>query len=146
MSGPASVESYMSGLGASPRRLAEKAHAAFVAEGCSAYVKTIYIGYDFDGEMVAAMYAHAKSLEIALALDEDHEDDILVDASHLTWRTLPVAAVISTVAAVPKRLTPLIHEACERVRSGSHTVLRDNEFFIKSRRERDSRPQSGTSP
>lgn len=139
VTGRPSVDSYMAGLGASSRRLAQKAHEAFMAEGCSAYVKTIYIGYDFDGEMVAAMYAHAKSLEIALALDEDHDDDILIDASHLTWRTLPVAAEISSVSKVPKRLAPLIHEACERVRSGKHNVLRENDHFIKARRERDER-------
>ena len=133
----ASVETFMAGLASPARKLAEKAHAAFLAEGCSAYVKTIYIGYDFDGEMVAAMYPHAKSLEIALALDEQHDDETLVDAAHLTWRTLPVAAVISSMSMAAKQLTPLIHEACERVRSGKHDVHRDNDFFIKSRRERD---------
>lgn len=134
-----SVDSYMAGLSASSRRLAEKAHAAFMAEGCSAYVKTIYIGYDFDGEMVAAMYVHSKSLEVALALDEDHENDILVDASHLTWRTLPVAAVVTNTKEVSSKLRPLISEACKRVRSGEHAVNRDNDFFIEAHRLRQQR-------
>lgn len=112
--------------------------ALFDFEGCASYVKTIYVGYDIGGEMVAALYGHADHLELALALDEGHPADGLIDASHLTWRTLPVAAVVKSSADV-KRIRGLIEEACARVREGAHGVHRDNEFFIKSRRDRKGR-------
>jgi hypothetical protein len=101
-------------------------------------VKTIYIGYDIDGEMVAALYGHIDHVEVALALPEDAEGDLLIDAKHLTWRTLPVAAIVRNktdiVAFMQLALT-----AVEGVRTSSHTVNRDNEFFIKSRQERRDR-------
>ena len=60
------------------RALATSAHDIFVEYGCTSYVKTIYVGYDHDGEMVAALYGHSDHVEIALALPEDAEGDILV--------------------------------------------------------------------
>jgi hypothetical protein len=39
-------------------------------------------------------------------------------------------------AAEVKKMQPLIAEACARVHAGKHDVNRDNEFFMKSRRER----------
>jgi len=112
--------------------------AFFDSEGCASYVKTIYVGYDIGGEMVAALYGHADHVELALALAEDHPADGLIDASHLTWRTLPVAAIVKSSADV-RRIRGLIEEACARVREGAHGVNRDNEFFIKSRRDRKGR-------
>ena len=91
--------------------------------------------YDIDGEMVAALYGHADHVEVALALDEQHPSELLVDASHLTWRTLPVSAIVRTVKDL-KELSQLVDEACDRVRVGKHDVKRDNEYFMKSRRER----------
>jgi hypothetical protein len=99
------------------------------------YVKTIYIGYDIGGEMVAALYAHADHVEVALALPEDAEGELLVDASHLTWRTLPVAAILKSEADV-EQFSKLVSEAVERVADQTHDVKRDNDFFIRSRRER----------
>lgn len=70
----------------SPRR-------RYASLGCDSCVKTIDIGYDISGEMADELYAHAEYLEVALALQEYAEMSILVDASQLTWRTLPVAAI-----------------------------------------------------
>jgi hypothetical protein len=97
-------------------------------------VKTIYIGYDLDGVMVAALYPHTNRVETALALAEDHESSLLIDATHLTWKTLPVAAVVKTEEDLAEAQA-LVHEACERIRSGVHSVERPNDFFRKSRRE-----------
>lgn len=129
------VTEYLAGLNSKVRALAEKLDASFVAHGCSAYVKTIYIGYDIGGEMVAALYGHSDHVELALAIPEDTDHPLLVDATHLTWRTLPVAALIHNSIEV-KQATPLIELACNRVRAGGHDVHRDNDYFIKARRER----------
>lgn len=128
------AETYLSELGAT-RSLAALAHEVMVAEGCSSYVKTIYVGYDIDGEMVAALYGHADHIEVALALPEDADGHLLVDASHLTWRTLPVAALLRSDTDVDE-FRSLAAEACRRVREQAHTVHRDNEFFIAQRRRR----------
>lgn len=115
--------------------LATEAHEILAGLGCASYVKTIYIGYDFGGEMVAALYGHADHVEIALALPEDSEDPVLVDASHLTWRTLPVAAILRRKSDI-RAFRHLAELACERVKSSEHDVLRDNDFFMKAKRHR----------
>ncbi len=135
MSSHTEADAYLAELNGMVRPLAVAAHEAFVGQGCASYVKTIYIGYDIDGEMVAALYGHADHVEIALALPEDADDPLLVDASHLTWRTLPVAALIRTENDITA-LEGLVAYACDRVRTREHTVVRDNDFFIRSRRER----------
>jgi hypothetical protein len=117
------------------RQLAEAAHTILEGEGCTSYVKTIYVGYEIDGDMVAALYAHPNHLEIALALPEDEVGDSLVDASHLTWRTMPVAAIIRDEQDL-EEFGELVAKSAEGVRTHEHTVLRDNEYFMKSRRER----------
>jgi len=131
------VDGYLSALNPKIRKLTTAAHKVLMDLGCSSYVKTIYIGYNLDGEMVAALYAHADHLEVALALPEDAEGDVLIDASHLTWRTLPVAAIVRTHGEVSGGFSDLAAQACQRVSEGSHNVARDNEHFIRSRRERD---------
>ena len=115
--------------------LASDLHDVLLNLGCVSYVKTIYIGYDIAGEMVAALYGHSDYVEIALALPEDADGDLLIDASHLTWRTLPVAAIVRKTTDV-QPFKELASVAVERVRTASHTVNRDNDFFAKSRRER----------
>lgn len=114
------------------RSVASAAHARFVELGCSSYVKTIYIGYDIEGAMVGALYAHGDHVEVALALPEDAHGELLADASHLTWRTLPVAAVLRKKSDL-RAFASLALQACERIRSESHTVMRDNEYFISRR-------------
>ena len=98
----AEVDGYLAALNPKVRKLASASNQVLIGQGCAAYVKTIYIGYDIDGEMVAALYAHADHLEVALALPEDAEGDLIVDASHLTWRTLPVAATIRSLGVSPE--------------------------------------------
>lgn len=132
------AEQYLAECGAGVLPLASDAHAVLIAQGCASYVKTIYVGYDVNGEMAAALYAHNDHVEVALALPEDRKGDLLVDASHLTWRTLPVAAILRSSEDL-EQFTALVVEAVKRVREQSHDVNRDNEFFIKSRRERQGR-------
>ena len=105
------------------RPLASDLHDVLLNLGCVSYVKTIYIGYDIAGEMVAALYGHSDHVEIALALPEETDGDLLVDASHLTWRTLPVAAIVSSVAELPL-FTKLASDAVDRVRNASRPALR----------------------
>ena len=64
----------------------------------SLYVKTIYIGVELDGAMVAALYPLKDSLEVVLALDSSHENSKLKDATHLTWRTMPVLFKVEKVS------------------------------------------------
>ena len=129
------AQAYLNELNKKVRPLASGLHDVLIKLGCVSYVKTIYIGYDIAGEMVAALYGRSDHVEIALALPEDALDDLLIDASHLTWRTLPVAAVVRNTTDV-QPFTELASAAVERVRTATHTVNRDNDFFAKSRRER----------
>ena len=100
--------------------------------GCQSYFKTIYVGYQVGEEMVAALYPHTKSIEVAIALSEDSDSDLLDDASHLTWRTLPVALNLTNKAQV-EQARALFVEAVRRVVNGEHNVNRDNEYFAKKR-------------
>lgn len=132
------AENYLAEVSSEVRQVARGVHQVMVGLGCASYVKTIYIGYDLGGEMVAALYGHADHVEVALALAEDEEGSLLVDASHLTWRTLPVAAFLRSEDDI-EDFAPLAESACERVREHSHDVNRDNDFFVRSRAERRSR-------
>jgi hypothetical protein len=121
-------------LDSSLKPLGTKLHKRLLAEKCVPYVKTIYIGYYLDGVMVAALYPHSDRVELALALPEDHPSDLLIDATHLTWRTLAVAAVVKSQADATETME-LIDEACQRVKDGVHDVERPNDYFMKARRE-----------
>jgi len=85
--------------------------------GCDAYVKTIYIGFSIDGEMVAAAYPVGDTVEVALALPEDHPSELLKDATHLTWKTMPVLLALTTSDDL-SAAKPLCKEAHQRVVSG----------------------------
>lgn len=76
------------------KAVAEVIDDRFVALGCISYVKTIYVGYDLNGEMVAALYPHSDHIQIALAVEEDFEHPLLIDATHLRWRTVPRPLII----------------------------------------------------
>ena len=132
------AEAYLASLNKRIGGIATQAHQRLIDQGCTSYVKTIYIGYDFNGEMVAALYGHVDYVEVAMALPENFDSPILIDASHLTWRTLPVAAVLKGSGDL-KNFATLVLAACRGVLSGSHTVLRDNEFFVKTKREKNER-------
>ena len=131
------VDDYIRPLNDKARKLAGAAHEVLDNEGCASYVKTIYIGYEIDGQMVAALYAHTDHLEVALALPEDAEGASLIDATHLTWKTLPVAAVIRALDDLDE-FKVLASTAVARVRSQTHDVERDNDYFVKARRDRNA--------
>jgi hypothetical protein len=95
--------------------------------GCDSYVKTIYIGYQLNGEMVAAVYP-GKTTQVALALPEDFEGPDLIDATHLTWPTMPLAFLVTSDDHIP-RAVGLVEQALDRVRAGLHDVVRPPEFF-----------------
>jgi hypothetical protein len=128
------AEAYLADLRKS-RAIAVAAHEVFVELGCSSYVKTIYIGYDIGGEMAAALYGHADHVEVALAVPDDCAHPLLVDAGHLTWRTLPLAAELRKKSEL-KSFKALAALACDRVRSSQHDVRRDNDYFIEAKRRR----------
>ena len=138
MSDHGDAKIYLSEMGKKMRPIAEAIHEAMISLGCVSYVKTIYIGYDIDGEMVAALYGHPDHIEIALALPENAAGDLLVDASHLTWRTLPVAAIVRSPNEV-SNFEQLAKLAAERVKTAAHNVNRDNDYFIKTRENRRGR-------
>lgn len=102
--------------------------AEFDSLGCASYVKTIYIGFEFDGEMVAAAYPFARLVEVALALPEDHPSDLLGDATHLTWKTMPVLLQLTSFEDVSAS-RDLLSEAFSRVKSGTHAVALPNDRF-----------------
>ena len=129
------IEHFLIGVNPGIRKLLKHLKDIFEKQTCSSYVKTIYMGFDIDKEMVAAVYPHSNYIDIALALEEDHPDSALKDASHLTWRTLPVSLEVSTLNEIDQNIG-LLHEACKRVQDGMANKPRDNEFFRKARRER----------
>lgn len=143
MSSHSEAEFYLKTLGSAVRPTARAAHASLVKTGCSSYVKTIYIGYAIGGEMVAALYAHPDRVEVALALAEDADNRLLEDASHLTWRTLPVAAVLRSRSDI-EEFGLLVGEAVARVENRQHDVKRTNEFFARLPRRVGGR--SGETP
>lgn len=132
---PAEVQAYLDGVNSRVRKVALSLHEALTELGCNSYVKTIYIGYDINGEMTAAAYAHADHVEVALAVADDHPDSRFEDATHLTWRTLPLCLKLSTITDV-KNAKPLLKDACERVTSQQHDVHRDNDYFVERKRGR----------
>ena len=96
--------------------------------GLTMYVKTIYVGVELDGAMIAAVYPTRESLNVVLALDSNHPNSRLEDATHLTWRTMPVMFK-ATKKTDFKVLNKLFDEALERVSTGTHDVDRPAEYF-----------------
>lgn len=123
-----SAQSLVRSQGPALEPLVNRLDLALQGHGCSSYVKTIYIGYQLGDEMVAALYPYLDHLELALALDETRTSEVLVDATHLTWRTMPVAAIVQSGADV-EQCIPLIDEAVSRVLQGVHGVFRDSAYF-----------------
>lgn len=120
----------------------EALHELFVVElGGVEYVKTIYVGYEIDGQMVAAAYPQAESLEVALPLPEDDPSPLLIDATHLTWRTMPVACKVTSAHDISS-MVKLARIGADRVRTGAHDVDRPTEFFMAVRPTR-GRPKTG---
>jgi hypothetical protein len=123
----------------SPKLLdvAEGIDDLFISSGCRSYVKTIYVGYQFGEEMVGALYPYADHLELALALEVETTSRLLVDATHLTWKTMPVAAVLTNVNEMPEA-SKLVANAVARIKSGSHSVFRDSAYFQMAKAKRFS--------
>jgi hypothetical protein len=112
------------------RKVMGAVYKYFVSEaGCDPYVKTIYVGFMLGGELVAAAYPHAESVEIALALPDDLEGPGLLDAAHLTWRTMPVAVEVRDAADL-EAVRGYMATAVERVRTGAHDVELPQERFM----------------
>jgi hypothetical protein len=131
------LDRFMAQSGAVARRLLNALTREFQRLGCDAYVKTIYIGWQVEGRLVAAVYPHSSRVEIAIALPEDHHSPLLKDATHLTWRSLPVALDVSQGDDV-RPVIALIEEAVTRVRSGQHdTDLPVERFMGRQRRIAD---------
>jgi hypothetical protein len=128
----------------SVRRALEATYGYLVEEaGCAAYVKTIYVGFELHREMVAAAYPHDRWLEVALALPDDVSGPGLVDATHLTWRTMPVAIEIRAKSDL-QRARGYFKLAVERVRSGVHDVeLPQERFMGRERRIADPKLLGG---
>ena len=128
------------------RELMRGIYEYFVSEaGCNAYVKTIYVGFMIDGQMVAAAYPHARSVEVALALPDDVEGPGLIDAAHLTWRTMPVAVEISDREGL-KAARAQLETAVARVQTGIHDVELPQDRFIGRERNLTHRKIVGKSP
>ena len=74
------------------------------------------------------------SRNIALALSEENEDRRLLDATHLTWRSMPVLVSLRSSSEFDEA-KGLLREAVERVKAGAHHVaLSDETFRNRSRR------------
>jgi len=130
---PKDLDAYLADTTTKVRKLIDQICDQFTNEGCSLYVKTIYIGADLNDQMVGAIYAYESNVEVALALPKDATHPLLEDASHLTWRTLPVLAKIASAKDV-KSLKELVEQACRRIRDSEHDVYLDDDFFVEARR------------
>lgn len=116
------------------RSLFSDVYSALVhGSGCRPDVKTIYVSFTLGDSLVASAHPRADVVELALALPEAHGSTLLEDASHLTWRTLPLLVCIE--ADSPREdVMDLVYEAVNRVESGEHDVDRPPEFFQAARR------------
>lgn len=94
--------------------------------------------------MCKLLLCHRDHVEVALALPEGAEGDLLVEASLLTRRTLPVAALVRSIKEV-EAFIKLACVAVERARSASRTVNRDNDFFLQRLRN-DRKGRQGRLP
>jgi hypothetical protein len=132
------VEQLASGCGPVATEVVAAVDAALRALGCDSYVKTIYIGYTLGSDMVAAVYPNGTYTEIALALPEDPPDDRLVDASHLTWPTLPVAYRVSSQRHIVIAVG-LAQSAAHLVAAGQRNKPRPPDFFRGRKEDRPRR-------
>jgi hypothetical protein len=105
--------------------------------GLSPDVKTIYVSYtDEDRNLVAAVHPDptSRTIEIALSIPGDNESDLTYDATHLKWRTLPLAIRLGPDDQVTDEVQALLEAAISNAPS---SVPRPSEDFEKiSRRGR----------
>ena len=105
--------------------------------GLTRDVKTIYVSYTSKAEqLVAAVHPNPldNSIEVALSIPLDHEDPRLYDATHLKWRTLPVALRLKPTSKVTAPVMKLFQFAVEIVES--ITPKPPEDFFGHRRRGR----------
>lgn len=104
------------------------------SRGLARDVKTIYVSYtDASNNLVAAVHPDAASitLEIALPLPRELDHELLYDASHLKWRTLPNALRLEPDSTVSMRVLALFDEA---VRHAPDALPRPARDFASRRR------------
>lgn len=92
-------------------------------------VKTIYVSYtDTDRNLVAAVHPDptTHTLEIALSLPPDHKSELTYDATHLKWRTLPLALRLGPDDELTAEVEGIIKAAIEYAPS---SVPRPSEDF-----------------
>lgn len=123
-----SAEHLTKKLPTSLQSLLHKIYRLLVGNGCEPDVKTLYISFTKDASLVASAHIGGKQIELALALSEDHPSGLLEDASHLTWRTLPVCICLDANSSHKDALN-LVREALDRVMSGEHDIDRPSDFF-----------------
>ena len=103
-------------------------------------VKTIYVSYTNEAfRLVAAVHPDPASgtIELALAIPDTVGRHDLHDATHLKWRTLPVAVRVGIADFDLPRIAALISEAVE---SASSIVPRDPQDFIRRGQRRGVGP------
>ena len=115
------LENFISGFNKEIQKILRGLITIFESNSCTSSYKTIYIAFDLENEMVAAAYPHETHVEIALALAESHSNSNLKDASHLTWRTLPVSLELYSEEELQKH-SFLIAEALTRVQIGERNT------------------------
>ena len=97
-------------------------------------VKTIYVSYtDEDMNLVAAVHPDpaTHTFEVALSIPESNSDD-LHDATHLKWRTLPVAVRVGDPGGLtPEDIQPFLDQAIE---GASSVPPRDPMDFVGQKR------------
>jgi hypothetical protein len=120
------------------RTLANELHHHLMKHPVIDYVKTIYIGYEFQGEMFAALYRNTGAIEVALPLSENESGPLIMDASHLTWRTLPLMIHVTNLSQLPQAFS-IIDRSFDRLNAGLHKVNRTNEYFISRKKGRPIR-------
>jgi len=137
--GSADAQLFFSGIEKKTlRSLALELHNHLIKDSVVDYVKTIYVGYEFKGEMFAALYRNTGAIEVALPLSEDDAGPLIMDASHLTWRTLPLMIQVTRSSQLPEAFAT-IDRAFDRLKSGLHHVHRSNEYFIARKKGRPMR-------
>jgi len=91
-------------------------------EACVSEVRSSYISFSIDGEMVAVAQRGDEGIDIAMALPFDGSDARVFDALDLKWRTLPTGIVIvgQRDVGIAKKY---LKTACSRVRNGERIEI-----------------------
>jgi hypothetical protein len=115
----------------------EPVDEALIDMGLSLDVKTIYVSYtDQNRNLVAAVHPDptTRTIEIALSLPPDFDNELTYDSTHLKWRTLPWAIRLGPDDDLTDEVEGIIEAAIQYAPS---SVPRPSEDFEKiSRRGR----------